>query len=439
MAKLPLMRWKMLGYHPNKWATVNVHGREERFIVGTTCRQAGKTWVAALEVDIGMTTPAHPVYGAPVVGVAAPELAKAENVVFRWYEMVIRAFGTNYALMNKNRHEVVIPSTGARLVWMSTGNPDSLVGWTFSRLIIDEGQYVPDSAWKVLYPTTSVREAPIRVFGTPDITPDQTWFQGLWMRGQEGEENYHSFTLSCYENRWISDEEIAEAMRNLDTRTFKMLYLGQWVNIEGSVFEQVENAFIDEKYCEYVPGRNYVLTYDPALTEDYNVVMLGETSSRRVIRMWRWNKTDLTATYDRVYRIWEEHGQPPVVMDANGIGSGMLWELRNRGMNVQGSAFSRINKMPMVYRLSADIQHGRIRFPAWDILVRELRAFLFTKTPSGLVGAQAAATYHDDCVVALIMLNEAMRANTNASGGQYDYRTSHLDPSRPVRRILIGD
>jgi len=66
--------------------------------------------------------------------------------------------------------------------------------------------------------------------------------------------------------------------------------------------------------------------------------------------------------------------------------------------------------MELIQRLSGAIQHGRIRFPSeWEVLRAELEAFIYVTTPSGKVGAEAAATYHDDCVSAMLIMNEAFR------------------------------
>src|SRR5688572_23895567 len=119
-AQLPVMRWNMLGYRPNGWALREVHGRPEKFVAITTCRQTGKSVTAKMEFDYGMTQPADPLYGPPRVGLVGPEYSKAEAVAFAWYEMVTRAFGEGYAILDKQRHTVTIPSTGAVGYWMTS-------------------------------------------------------------------------------------------------------------------------------------------------------------------------------------------------------------------------------------------------------------------------------------------------------------------------------
>ena len=434
---LPLERWRIFGYRPNGWALREVHGRPEKFVAITTCRQTGKSVTAKMEFDFGMTMPADLLYGPPRVALVGPEYSKAEAVVFAWFEMVTKAFGEGYAVLDKNRHMVTIPSTGAVGYWLTATNIAGLVGATYSYLIFDESQLIPDIAWQVLYPTTSVREAPIRCFGTPDITPDQSWYKGLWMKGrdEENDPDCHSYTVSCFENKWITPAEIQRAKATMSEPMFRMLYLGEWVTGFDDVFQKIENAYYPAGTGHYTPGAEYVITIDPAITEDYWVVMLGELSSKRLIAYDRWHRMPLSDAYDRAARFWERFGRPRVYVDVGGAGRPMVEELKRRGMSVTGLIFTSSNKMELVQRLAGAIEHGRIRFPDnCDDLIRELRAFVYVTTPSGRVGAEAAATYHDDMVSALIIMNEAFRHRPDDSGDSGQYRaapSARIDPRKP--------
>lgn len=436
---LPIQRWSILGYRPNGWAYREVHQRDEKFVAITTCRQSGKSVTAKMEFDYGMTRTADNLYGPPRVGLVGPEYSKAEAVVFAWYEMVTRAFGEGYAILDKTRHTVTIPSTGAVGYWMTSSNIAGLVGMTFSYLILDESQLIADASWQVLYPTTSVRSAPIRCFGTPDITPDQSWYRGLWLRGRasENDEECHSYTVTCYENAWIPPAEIARAKATMSDTMFRMLYLGEWVTGFEDVFERIENAFYPGATAHYNAQSEYVMTVDPAVTEDYWVVMLGEPSTGRVLFMDRWHRIPLGDAYLRVKRFWERYGNPRVYLDAGGVGRPMLEEFRGMGMQVTGLIFGANNKMEIIHRLNGAIQHGRIRFPQeWEPLISELRAFIYATTASGKITAQAAATYHDDCVSALAIMNEAFRHRPQDDGGPGQYRANpngpgRFDPRRP--------
>ena len=51
MTKLPLERWKLMGYGPNQWSWDSVHTVEARVNTVTTARQVGKTETGAMELQ----------------------------------------------------------------------------------------------------------------------------------------------------------------------------------------------------------------------------------------------------------------------------------------------------------------------------------------------------------------------------------------------------
>ena len=423
MAKaLPYRRWSVLGYRPNEWSLEHVHKSDARFGAYVTCRQCGKTVTAAHEIDLQLEAPPDPIYGPPHVGVLGPTYDKAELSVNKYINMLRDKFGPDYVRVNLNKHQLSIPSTGARLTWMSADVPETTQGHTFSALIVDEAQNVPDNVWELVYPTLSVRRGIVRAFGTPDITPDQTWFKSLYWLGQEqDEDDYHSFTLSAYDNIWMSIDEIDQARRTLPDRTFRMLYLGEWVDIGGSVFQNIDRAIIEKAPPAPAEGINYVMACDLAMREDYNVVLVAERASRTVVHLERWNKSDLSSTYDRIYNIWDRYGRPSILADASGMGDAIVYELREHGIrNVRGVKFTSANKMEMIGRLQGAIEHRRIMFHNFKPLISELKAYVYKQSPSGRLTAEASSRFHDDCVSALLLLNEGLRGSYGA-GESYKY------------------
>jgi len=430
---LPLTRWNNLvfagrtGYVPNEWSFQNVHSREERFIIGTTGRQVGKSISASIEIDDGMSTTCndkecHDYKQPPFVGVLAADYSKAEISVNAYITLLTETFGKDSFRMNQNKHELTIIDPmagipGARLKWLSAEDPYGVVGFTFSKVIVDEAQAIPDDVWFKFRPTMDVRHARAVIFGTPDITQAQTWFQGLWFRGQdEKEPDYHSFSVASWETPWMSMETILDAKKQLTENEFRRLYGGEWVNEDGAFFTHYQDAMLEEA-PPFDPFRRYVMAVDFAVEDDFNAVIVGDVSTKTAVYKERWNKTEPVDTYERIYSIWLKYGRPRVIVDYTGLGIPMAKELQGRGIPVVPFTWSVQTKMPTLGRLAADLQHRRIMFPkAWEDLTREMRGFLRKRTPSGMVTASAAAGFTDDLVMALALLNELFHRTGGSSG-----------------------
>jgi hypothetical protein len=430
---LPFKRWRVLrfigkeGYSPNGWALEHIHSREERFISAVTTRQTGKTVTAIVEVDEGMSAPMDDM-GAPWVGVLGPTYDKAELIVDAYVAMLTDTFGKDSYRLNRNKHELTIldaraGTLGARLKWLSATDPESVIGYTFSKLITDESQAIPDVVFHKIRPTLDVRNARMVSFGTADITVDQMWFQSTWLRGQDPlETDYHSHRVTAYENPWVQLETIEDARTRMPDAEFRRLYLAEWVDLDGRVFTSFEGALLPE-VPPYTPGNRHLMAVDFAIEDDFNVVLIGEAATKKVIYKDRWNNTDPIATYDRIHSIWERFGRPRTIADYTSLGGkAMSAELRERGISVVPFTFSNKSKMEIITQLAADLQHERIRFPAeWEDVIRELRSFLYHRTPSGNLTARAAAGYHDDTVVTLAMLNSMLRGTSGGSTKRRNY------------------
>lgn len=425
MAKLPFKRWNFFGYNPNDWSLREVHECTAQFGAYVTCRQCGKTVTATMEIDRHMEMERDDLYGPPHVGVLSSTYDKAELSVNRYINLVREKLGPDYIKVNLNKHVATIPSTGARLTWMSADVPESVQGHTFSALIIDEAQNIPDAVWELIFPTLGVRGAVVRAFGTPDITPEQTWYKSLFFLGQDPDEkNVHSFTLSAYDNPWMDLEDIKRAKDTLPDRTFRQLYLGEWVDLGGSVFPNPEKALLETPAPPYTQGIRYVLALDFAVHEDYNVAIVAERSTRTVVHLERWNKTDPVKTYDRMVSIWEDWGKPYVIADASGFGGdAFIAELRERGVyGIRGFKFTSRNKLELVQRLQSAIEHRRLTYHNFPALIRELKAYVYKTTPSGRLSAEAASGFHDDCVSALLLINEVLRQGGGVGEGPVGYK-----------------
>ena len=172
-----------------------------------------------------------------------------------------------------------------------------------------------------------------------------------------------------------------------------MLYMGEWVDDEGSFFVDFDRSLLPYKPDPDTNAR-HIMGVDFAAVDDYNAVIVAETSTKTCIHRSRWNRTDPLMTYDRIADIWERYNKPIVYCDASGLGGkAMMAELRERGMRCVPVEFTSANKMEIYTRLAADLEHRRIMFPGeWEDVIRELKGFVYQKTPSGRMKFTNAAS-----------------------------------------------
>jgi hypothetical protein len=410
----------------------------------TTARQVGKSYAAAALIDERLSLPPDD-FGPRNVAVLGPTYQKAWLSVDKYLQFVLPVYGREFAVPNMNEHRLWIPSTGARLHWLSADDPKSVVGFTFSDAITDESQDIADVVMGKFSPTLGVRNAPMWNFGTPDITPDQTWFKANYIRGQDDMfPNNFSATVECYECEFWTPERILQEKMTMTEREFRMLMLGQWVDEEGQVFTGYQKALVPgdiETAPEPTPYTQYAIGVDLAVYEDFTVLIVGERNTRIARAIYRWNTTDPFETYERIEDIANHWNRAVLVVDESGIGIPMVRELRERlgAGRVFGHKITPANKMEMVGMLNQDMEHRRIMFPAWPSLVRELKAYVYHATPSGKLTAEAAAGYHDDTITALMMLNLAFHRRTGNGVSGYNWLETGQDRIPRSGRVYLND
>lgn len=407
--------WRALGYTPAEWALENVHSSEGRYTAVCTTRQCGKTTAGAPEIQLAMMEEKDEIHGWPWVGVLSYDYEHAEYLVDRWLDWVTEAFGPNYVKVDHNKHTAIVMVDGkpqAKLSWHSSSDPRSLGGPTYSTLFVDESQKVPDEAWEVVRPALNVRKARVFAFGTPDMIPEQTWFRGLWLRGRDGAPGYESHTVTCFDNPWISFDEILEARETMSDENFRMLMLGQWLDIDGKVFTDTESAFqpdmwstFDQKKYDNGEIGPFLMGVDLAKEHDYTVAYIWDQRLQRTVHKYRVNGLDYPTVERELAALSKRWQVDYMVLDTTGVGNVVADHLREKGVSVRGVTFTNNLKAQMVGDLTRRFQHGIIGVDVRDVqLARELDVFRRKVTPSGAVTFSSPVNYFDDSIIALALV-----------------------------------
>ena len=424
---LPLSAWAAMKYRPSGWALREVHQSTARFNGICTTRQCGKTTTGVGQLQDEATQPDHPLFGPPWVGVMSYDFEHAELLIDRWLDWVTEAYGESYVEVNRNKHTARLPHNGAKVTWHSSDNPRSLGGPTFSTLFVDEAQRVSDEAWNVVRPALNVRQARVFAFGTPDLAPDQTWFRGLWLRGQGGAEpSYHAHTVTCFENPWITLEEIRDARSTMTDDEFRMLMLGQWLDVDGRVFTRFEHCFVPDSFETYDPqlvaqgkAGPFIMGLDIAKERDFTVAYIFDLRRRQTVYRYRVSGLDYTQVEEQIATLANHWHVQYIHMDSTGVGNVVADALRRRNIPVIDFLFTLRSKAHLVSNLNRMLQHGMLRLDPNDTqLARELEVFQRKATPSGNVIFGHPVNFFDDCVMALGLC--ALKAREDGGDAQPD-------------------
>ena len=125
-------------------------------------------------------------------------------------------------------------SNGAKVELKGADKPDSLRGVSTTMVVLDEYSYMKENVWgEIIQPTLAETKGSALFVGTP--TGVQNHFYDLFVKGQSEGGDYKSWQFTTLDGGFISAEEIENAKKNLDKRTFQQEYEASFLTAANRV------------------------------------------------------------------------------------------------------------------------------------------------------------------------------------------------------------
>ena len=245
------------------------------------------------------------------------------------------------------------------------------------------------------------------IVGTPKS--GSKLFKKLWLLGQDPlQKDWKSFTLTAWENPLTDKRELSRYSKLMPTKTYDQEIMGRFVDEGGVYFEGLEGLFDPAIVSAPDPSGVYVIGVDLGKKSDFTVAWVGNVQKRCGVKCDRFNKLVWPSTVKRLAALSLQYNGARIMVDATGLGDVVLDDLRVLGMKVRGLILNNAVKAELAGTLNADIAYGRLQCVPDDVTRSEMEVFEQTVLPSGMIRLEAPPMYHDDCVVALALMNHAL-------------------------------
>ena len=402
-----------IDYTPHP-AQLAIHkARDARFRTVCTGRRFGKTLCMAAELldrgggEIGGD------YGwvAPTYGVAERGVEAFRTIAPEFVRVVGRM---------PTRVEFEGAAGPCRVFMLSADNPDSIRGFGFRGIVVDEAAAVPVDVWNyVLRPTL----AQTLGWGVFISTPaGRNWFNDMFTRGVERQEGFRSFTFPSNVSPYFPAKEWNEAKATLPEDVFRQEYMAEFLEDSAGVFRGVDGCLVaaGEDSLTEAQRRNVIVGCDIAKHTDWTVLIAMDAKTGLCLEMERFNQLDWPLQKERIaafVRRWNAL----LVMDATGVGDPVYDDLRRVLPRVEGFKITAQTKRELVQGLMVAVEQRRVMWQAaWEILTAEMRRYEYDIGPTGQISYAAPSGHHDDCVMALAL-------------GVWGCRTFGVEPGRMLR------
>jgi len=434
--------------------------RETRFRTVCTGRRFGKTYCLAGELLD---------WGGSIRGGDYGWVAPTYNVAERGIE-AFRAISDGFTVVS-GRAPSRIEFQGLRgiaptRIWfLSADNPDSIRGFGFQGLVIDEAASIPRDVWHYVLRPTIAQTLGWAVFvSTPK---GRNWFYDLFTRGLDpSETDYASFTFPSNASPFFPAKEWEEARRTLPEDVFRQEYMAEFMEDSAGVFRGIDGCLVNSEQST-VNGEQYhrqvVIGCDVAKHTDWTVLIAMDAETGRCFAMERFNMLDWPIQKERIVgfaRKWRGR----VILDATGVGDPIYDDLKRVLPDIEPFKLTQGSKMDLVQRLIVAVEQRQVSWPGivshrgtegtekgatdcadgrrlgdgnWEILTNEMKRYEYEIRPAGGVSYGAPSGFHDDCVMALALANHG-RWETGNCGRMVPILGGRRRPLRGRERCVLG-
>lgn len=182
----------------------------------------------------------------------SPTYRQSKNIA--WAILKEMMFNYPQYIKKKNESELSIELINNSILELKgADNPDSLRGVGLDKATIDEMASMKPDVWgEVLRPALSDRKGTATFIGTPD---GFNHFYEFYTKGLNNVDGFKSWHFKSIDSPYLDPDEIEQAKRELDERTFKQEYEATFETAAGRVYycfdRNLNNS--EEEYTKYLP------------------------------------------------------------------------------------------------------------------------------------------------------------------------------------------
>lgn len=308
---------------------------------------------------------------------------------------------------------------GSKIIFKSDASADAIRGISSTYVFCDEFSYFnPDNFNSIIRPTGAVTGKKFVISSTPR---GKNHFYELCLLGQSDNPNYSYYFMHYSDNPYYSTEEIADARATLPTAIFETEYEAKFLDSSFSVFQDIDNHAVIDKWSEPVRGERYYAGLDLAKQIDWSVLSICN-SKGEVVYIYRDNIRNWNSMIARFIEILKKYNATCLI-EVNNIGDVVLDTIKASYRHIQPYITSAASKEILIENLIYAFNSGQLKIPTEKLfkpLYDELGVFGFEYSKrSRSISYSAPKGFGDDCVLSLGLMSYCRKTSKS---GKYMFR-----------------
>lgn len=314
------------------------------------------------------------------------------------YDQMVKAGES--LITQSNRQDLNITFiNGSTLKFLSSDNPDTIRGFRFNYLILDEAAFIRElTVTQSILPTLNPTGKKCLFISTPK---GRNHFYDWYMKPE-----VVSMKFPLTECPYINQDLIDEAKKSLPPDIFKQEYMGEFVDSVNDVFTNISavatiGMFSLERKVDAYVG------IDTGLTDDMSVLTLISPTGR-VLWVEATNNKPINDIAEQFMSIMGNFNIVGGYIETNGVGRAMFDLVTRSFRKVKPFNTTQDSKTDMVRKLINDIETATVELPSEDLvpeLHREFSTYTYKLSTTGKLTFSHIPGAHDDYIDSLLMAN----------------------------------
>ncbi len=302
----------------------------------------------------------------------------------------------------KDRNETemrVTLTNGSILQLVGADNIDRVVGTNPIGVVFSEYSLMKPDVWNLISPILAENGGWAVFVYTPR---GQNHAYELLLNGQKNP-NWFVEVLPVTKTNALPEVVLLEQKMNMSVALYNQEYMCDFTENATAVFKDVEKRTYN--MAEYVHNEHglYQLGVDLAKMNDYTVITPFDLTTFKICPQDSFNQIDYTLQKAKVEAAFYRYNKPLVVMDSTGVGTPVVDDLMNKGINVSPYVFTYNSRNELLINLQILLEQDRIKIPDDPELIEELKSAFFDITAQGRTKIVVPDDKHDDRIMSLAL------------------------------------
>ena len=379
-------------------AVISDNGAGNIYVVKSK-RQCGKSFVASLILIYFSLNKKD-----TISMIVEPTLNQSRRI----FKDIVKMLDGSGIIKNANQSLLSIDFiNGSEIIFKSAEQYDAIRGYSVSGiLIVDEGAFIVDDVYEILFPVRDAYNAPMLVISTPLFCDG--YFYRLFTSTNSKSYDWCDYDTSYF----LSDEKLEQYRNTLSELKFRSEYLGQFITDGGYVFRNITNCVLSDSI---VKGEPVVCGIDWAVGNDGDDTVLSLLDANaNAVDFIRINNMSPVEQIDTIVnKLNTIQSLKKVVVEQNSIGNvyfDMLKHKYSRHSIITKFNTTNESKRRIIEQLATAFQNENIHIPNDRELINQLQHYAVEKTAKGYTYNGQGA--HDDYVMSLAMAYDALTAKS---------------------------